>query len=49
MDYGGRKEPFSYIFSFLCFHYFRDGIIFLITNRVNKQIILQRNAGASMW
>ena len=25
MDYGDRKETFSYIFSFLCFHYYRDG------------------------
>ena len=25
MDYGDRKETFSYTFSFLCFHYYRDG------------------------
>ena len=25
------------------------GIMFLITNRVNKRIILQRNVGANMW
>ena len=41
MDYGDRKETFSYIFSFSCFLYYRDGVIFLITNRLNKQIIPQ--------
>ena len=25
------------------------GVIFLITNRLNKQIILQTNAGANTW
>ena len=44
MDFGDRKEIVSYIFSFLCFDYYRDGVIFLITNSVNKQIILQTNA-----
>ena len=24
MDYGDRKETFSYIFSYLCFDYYRD-------------------------
>ena len=25
MDYGDRKETFSYIFYYLCFDYYRDG------------------------
>ena len=25
MDYGDRKETFSYIFSYLCLDYYRDG------------------------
>ena len=38
MDYGDRKESFSYIFYYLCFDYYRDGVIILIAYRVNKQI-----------
>ena len=40
MDYVDRKETFSYHFSFLSIT-IGMGVIFLITNMVNKQIILQ--------
>ena len=41
MDYGHRKETFPYIFfPFHAFITIEMGVIFLITNRVNKQIIL---------
>ena len=41
MDYGDRKETFSYIFFlFMLSITIGMGVIFLITNRVNKQIIL---------
>ena len=48
MDYVDRKETFSYIF-FPAYASITIGVIFLITNRVNKQIILQTNAGVNMW
>ena len=43
MDYGDRKETFSYIFHFfmLASITIRIGVMFVITNMVNKQIILQ--------
>ena len=41
MDYGDRKETFSYFFPFHALITIGKGVIFLITNRVNKQIILQ--------
>ena len=40
---------FSYFLSILCFHYYRDWVIFLATNRVNKKIILFENYDGICW
>ena len=38
MDYGDRKETFSYVFPIYASITIGMGVIFLIANRVNKQI-----------
>ena len=41
MDYGDRKETFAFFFPFHTSITIGMGVIFLIINRVNKQIIPQ--------